>query len=61
MNGTAGFQYFNELIKKMETVRQTFSRTQKLQLSALKTKAVKHDILGDWSPMIERAFVIWGV
>ena len=61
MNGTRGFQMFNEVIAKMETCKRVFSKTQKLQLAAIRRAGYKQDLLGDWKPLIERAFSVWGV
>lgn len=60
MNGSAGFQYFNEVTAKMDAYRQTFSAQQKRQLAALRRAAIKHDLLGDWKPLIDKALDIWG-
>jgi hypothetical protein len=60
MNGTQGFQMFNETVAKVEAYRQILSKQQKLQLAALKRAAVRQDLLGDWKPLIDRAFIIWG-
>jgi len=59
MVGTQGFQMFNETVAKVEGYKQLLSKTQKLQLAALKKKAVTHDLLSDWKPLIDRAFAIW--
>lgn len=52
---------FNEFYAKAISYKQVMSKRQKLQLAALKRKADKHDLLGDWKPLIDRLFEIWGV
>ena len=59
MQGTQGFQMFNETMAKVGAYKQLLSKSQKLQLAALQRASDKHDLLGDWKPLIDRAFSIW--
>lgn len=59
MKGSAGYAYFNDLIKKIDKYDHLLSKSAKLKKAALKRAAVKRPLLSDWSPMIERAFLIW--
>jgi hypothetical protein len=59
MNGSAGMFYFREIFAKAESYKQLMSKSQKLQLAALKRKADMHDTFGNWQPLINQAFTIW--
>lgn len=59
MHGSAGMQFFNETIVKVEGYKQLFARKHKLQLAALKRRAIKHDLLSDWQPLVDKLLAIW--
>lgn len=60
LEGSQGFAVFNETIVKIESAGHLLGKCHKLKLAALKRKAVKHDLLSDWWPLIDRAFNIQG-
>jgi hypothetical protein len=60
LEGSQGFAMFNETIGKIESAGHLLGKSHKLKLEALKRKAVKHDLLADWWPLIDRAFNIQG-
>lgn len=57
--GSAGFGIFQETLAKAVAHRQLMNKSQKLRLSALERRAVAHDLLGNWQPLIDRVFEIW--
>lgn len=59
MHGSQGLQMFNETVSKIEGYKQLLSKGQKVQLAALKRKAAAFDWMGDWKPLVDRAFDIW--
>jgi len=60
IEGSQGFAMFNETIAKIESNGHLLRKDSKLKLAALRRKAIKHDLLADWWPLIDRAFNIQG-
>lgn len=56
--GSQGMVLFNEVLASVSKSKPLFTRRHSLQLAALKRRAVRHDLLGDWQPLIDRAFAI---
>lgn len=56
--GSQGMSLFNEIVTGMEAHKQLFGRKHKIQFAALKRQAVRHDLLEDWQPLIDKAFAI---
>lgn len=56
--GSAGFSLFTEVVAKAEANKQVLGKRHKLQIAALKRRAVRHDLLDDWQPLIDKVFAI---
>jgi hypothetical protein len=60
LNGYEGYRFALEKWEQASKHKVLFSKSQKLQLAAMRRKILRQDWDKDFQPLVDRVFEIWG-